>query len=73
MHATQQTEAFAFPGGHDGEHHQTQRQRQPTTGNKLIEVRGEQRNIDAQERHQDQEDEVFIPVPVFARHGGRQN
>ena len=68
MHAPQQAETLAFPGGHDDEHHQTQRQRQPAAGDNLVEVRGEQWHVNTQEAHQNHRHEEFIPVPVSVRH-----
>jgi len=49
MHAAQQAETFALPGGHHQKHHQTQAQWQPATGDNLIEVRREERHINTEE------------------------
>ncbi len=73
MDTPQQTEALAFPGGHDDKHHDTQAQRQPAAREQLVEVGREQRNINAQETNQDQPHQHFVPAPVFTRHGSRQD
>ena len=70
MHTAQQAEALAFPCGHDDEHHQTQRQRKPAAGDNFVEVRGEQRHVNAQEAHQNHRHEELIPVPVTVCHRG---
>ena len=73
MHTTQQAETFALPRRHHNKHHQTQRQRQPATGDNLVEIRREQRHVDTEEANQDQPHEELIPVPVTVRHGGGEN
>ena len=73
MHPTQKAETLAFPGGHDGKHHQTEGQRQPAAGDDFIEVRGEERDINAHKGNQQQRHNKLIPVPVLPRHRREQN
>ncbi|MNM96541.1 hypothetical protein D3C81_1090210 [compost metagenome] len=73
MHAAQQTETFAFPGGHDDEHHQRQHQRQPTAGEQFQGVGGEHRHVDNQQDNQNANGEETVPVPILDRHRGHQN
>ncbi|MNH86590.1 hypothetical protein D3C73_390510 [compost metagenome] len=73
VHAAQQAETFALPGGHDDEHHQRQHQRQPTTREQFQGVGGEHRDVDNQQDNQNADGEEAIPVPVFNRHRRHQN
>ncbi|MNH82873.1 hypothetical protein D3C73_352630 [compost metagenome] len=73
MHPAQQAEAFALPGDHDQEHHQGQRQRQPTTREQLQGVSREHRHIDNQQDRQNAPHQEAIPMPVLDGNGGDQD